>query len=298
LGSQIGFDGAVWGSGIVDLERSSPFKITRADVVDRPASLLDEYPDVAPQDPATASFLAFPHQSMAVSASDYSQANDAAEVGEYLRRHRIAHFALLGRPGTRVETQQRTVHWITAYRQSGKPFGERDLVRLRALLPLWDQAHEICLVRHMERFARAQNVSSSLIAICDENGVIHAAEPAFSELTHLYRGDRIERDSHGRLPTLRRGDLQTQQIRVMDHSVKNWTLMQATCEHTDAPLSLRETQVARRFADGLSYKEIARETGASPSTVRTQLQNIYRRLDVHSRTGLQRAVAALSQNQD
>ena len=44
------------------------------------------------------------------------------------------------------------------------------------------------------------------------------------------------------------------------------------------------------FALELFCYRIARELGSSPSTVRTQLQTVYRRLGVHSRTQLQRAL--------
>ena len=47
------------------------------------------------------------------------------------------------------------------------------------------------------------------------------------------------------------------------------------------------------YAEGLTHKEIAQQLGSSPSTVRTQLQSVYRRLGVHTRTQLQRAIATV-----
>jgi class 3 adenylate cyclase/tetratricopeptide (TPR) repeat protein len=54
----------------------------------------------------------------------------------------------------------------------------------------------------------------------------------------------------------------------------------------DGALSAREGEVARRYVDGLSYKEIARDLEISPSTVRTHLNTIYRKLEVTSRIEL------------
>lgn len=48
----------------------------------------------------------------------------------------------------------------------------------------------------------------------------------------------------------------------------------------------RETLVARRFAAGLSHKEVARELGISPNTVRTQLTHIYSKLRLHDKGAL------------
>jgi DNA-binding CsgD family transcriptional regulator/tetratricopeptide (TPR) repeat protein len=55
-------------------------------------------------------------------------------------------------------------------------------------------------------------------------------------------------------------------------------------------LSVRETEIARLVADGLSNPEIADRLFISQRTVTTHLQHIYRRLGVASRTGLTRYV--------
>jgi DNA-binding CsgD family transcriptional regulator len=51
-------------------------------------------------------------------------------------------------------------------------------------------------------------------------------------------------------------------------------------------LTRRELAVAREFASGKTYKEIARLHGISPTTVRTQIQMVYDKLKVRSKVGL------------
>ena len=56
------------------------------------------------------------------------------------------------------------------------------------------------------------------------------------------------------------------------------------------PLSEREMQVLRLLNSRLSVPEIAEEIHLSPTTVRTHVQHIYQKLDVHGRIeALQRA---------
>jgi DNA-binding NarL/FixJ family response regulator len=53
-------------------------------------------------------------------------------------------------------------------------------------------------------------------------------------------------------------------------------------------LGRRERQVVRMYAAGKDYREIAREIGTSPSTVRNQLRSGFRKLGVSSKLDLAR----------
>jgi DNA-binding CsgD family transcriptional regulator len=60
----------------------------------------------------------------------------------------------------------------------------------------------------------------------------------------------------------------------------------------DFALTPRQLEVARRYAAGESYKEIAAGLRLSPATVRNHLQQIFQRLEVHSRSELARVLSA------
>ena len=289
LGRLIGFDGAVWGSGVLQGHGIQGLSITRASVVDRPATLLSEYAGLAAFDPATLRFLACPQQPIAVGVDDYGRSRSGAAVGGYLRRHRIAQLLLQGSETAARATPVRSRQWITAYRETDRRFDGQDIARLQALLPLWNQARELCLVRQLERLGRAHLTQGTAVALCDRLGLIHVAEPAFSELTQLGRGDTVLAVCARALePGSARSPVNSVGMRV--EAAGAWMLVVATRGGASQGLSQRERQVALHYVQGLSYKEIARELGSSPSTVRTQLQTVYRRLGVHSRTQLQRAL--------
>ena len=52
------------------------------------------------------------------------------------------------------------------------------------------------------------------------------------------------------------------------------------------PISSRELQVARAYTRGKTYREIAEELHIAPATVRTHINNIYRKLEVSSKIEL------------
>ncbi|MEM6989734.1 MAG: LuxR C-terminal-related transcriptional regulator [Myxococcota bacterium] len=59
----------------------------------------------------------------------------------------------------------------------------------------------------------------------------------------------------------------------------------------DAPLSARQLEVAQLVARGLTNDEVAVELGLSPKTIKSHLDQIYRRLDISSRAALTRWLA-------
>jgi len=48
-------------------------------------------------------------------------------------------------------------------------------------------------------------------------------------------------------------------------------------------LSERETQILQRISSGASNKEVARDLGISPSTVRTHVESVFRKLQCSTR---------------
>ena len=57
-------------------------------------------------------------------------------------------------------------------------------------------------------------------------------------------------------------------------------------------LTKREAEIATAYAEGDSYKEIARTLGISPTTVRSHLRTVYGKLGVTSKIALAQALAA------
>lgn len=79
--------------------------------------------------------------------------------------------------------------------------------------------------------------------------------------------------------------------RLSVHSRGDLVLLSLQPQRRAAVLPPRELLVARQYAEGHSYKQIARDTGLSPATVRTYVRDAYLRLGVSDKIALGRALA-------
>jgi DNA-binding NarL/FixJ family response regulator len=68
------------------------------------------------------------------------------------------------------------------------------------------------------------------------------------------------------------------------------TMQKPTAVVMNNSLSPREMQVAQSASMGLGDKEIARQLGISPATVRTHLDNAFKKLGVNNRSVLARTL--------
>jgi DNA-binding CsgD family transcriptional regulator len=67
-------------------------------------------------------------------------------------------------------------------------------------------------------------------------------------------------------------------------------LMAARSRRRDDALSERERKIARHYASGASYKEIAKTLHVAPATVRAHVRNVYLKLGVNKKAHLARLV--------
>lgn len=85
-----------------------------------------------------------------------------------------------------------------------------------------------------------------------------------------------------RVATLTLEALRSQQPRQPDLSAEGNRAI-AQPRTNSKPLSEREAQILRCISEGGSNKEIARQLGISPSTVRTHVENMFRKLQCTTR---------------
>ncbi len=198
----------------------------------------------------------------------------------------MCHLMLHGDDPNRV----RPARWIVLYRQHDVRFAESDAAALHGLWVHLSRALAINRARAAERLpgAQAYREQAGATGLINDEGQVEIADQHFFDL--------LEREWPELAPEFiphEAMELLNQDKPYRGTQVEITLLRQAGCNlcrirPVDAMevLTPREFVVARRFAAGMSHKQIARELGVSHHTVRNQLAHLYRKLNLHDKASL------------
>ncbi|NBF13344.1 helix-turn-helix domain-containing protein [Pseudomonas sp. Fl4BN1] len=172
---------------------------------------------------------------------------------------------------------------LALYRAPGAPrFNQDDCQLLNNLmlhLVAAVSANQIrTLVAMREKLTRPRNLA---LAVCDPRGVLQCAERGFVELLL----NEWPQWSGPQLPMeLGANGFEGKCLQVESSAVGDLYLLAARSRILLPKLSPRENAVAQCFGDGKTYKEVARDLGISPNTVRHHIRVIYSKLGVKDKT--------------
>lgn len=196
----------------------------------------------------------------------------------------LCHLIVHGDDPERVQPAR----WIVLYRQHDVRFAESDAACLHGLWAHLSSALAINRARAIERHVSKgadQGMASGLITA---EGAVQIADPRFFSL--------LEREWPEEAPEVVPADVMElllsgkpfrgTQIEITLVRQQDSHLCRIRPVNAMEILTPREFVVARRFAAGMSHKQIARELGVSHHTVRNQLAHLYRKLNLHDKASL------------
>ncbi|MDG9882356.1 helix-turn-helix transcriptional regulator [Pseudomonas sp. GD04058] len=172
---------------------------------------------------------------------------------------------------------------LALYRAPGAPrFTEQDrLILDNAMLHLVAavSANQIrTLVTKRESLSPSRNLA---LAVCDQRGTLQCAERGFVDLLlgewPQWSGPLLPMAVDGR-------GHEGKHLQIEASAVGDLFLLAARPRGALAQLSPREQDVALGFGEGKTYKEIARDLGMAPNTVRHHIRAIYHKLGVNDKT--------------
>lgn len=286
----IRFDGAVFGMGESQVAAQANLQIVQAHIHQRDDSLLADYAQVSSADPVTEAFLAGLTSPLAVDCQALYRDKKLDEMEAFVKKHDMRHLMLYGNSPTEATPGR----WMVLYRSDNTAFQSEEAEYLHAAWFHVSRAVDInrSTALNQQDPQHAQRAS----ALVNARGIIEAADPQFLHLLEsewpFHANKSLPQpllDALDKGPTYR-----GRQIEVVTRQQDGFRVCIARPISKLSLLSPSEHAVARRFAAGLSNKEIAKELGVSPHTVRSQLSNAYGKLGVHDKAALaQRLMAGL-----
>ncbi len=190
----------------------------------------------------------------------------------------------------------RPARWIVLYRQHDVRFAETDAACLHGLWIHLSRALSINRARALERlsYATQGRDNRSVSGLMANDGQIEIADQHFFDLLERewpeIAPDFIPAEA---LDVLNEGKAyRGAQIEISLARQNGSNLCRIRPVDAMEVLTPREFVVARRFAAGMSHKQIARELGVSHHTVRNQLAHLYRKLNLHDKASLAQYFAA------
>lgn len=284
----ITFDGAVLGMGETSVDPRSNLLITQAYVQDRDAGILDAYGQVSGADPVTDAFLSGLPAPMAVDCHALYAGRDIPALDDFSRSYGLRHLMLFGDQ----PTDGHAGRWMVLYRDDDRAFDGTDAEYLHAAW--FHVSRAIGINRSALLDSQDTVLPQRASALLNGRSRIEVADRHFLALLRRewprFEGGNLPQEL---LDSLGQGGFyRGRQIEVALNPQEGFVLCTASAVDPIASLTPGESAVARRFAAGLSHKQIARELGVSPHTVRSQITHLYAKLEVHDKAALAQRIMA------
>jgi len=277
----VGFDSAIWGSGIAVEGR--PIVHTMY-LYRQPDEMMQSWERIKHLDSLNAEVVRRPGTTVVACAEGFDAHRKFPPEGvAHCRRFGMAHqmSTVFPDPFTGL------VSAISFYRSdAGAPFSEADRLLKQCLMPHMAAAWSMVRLKSIERQSRSETTRNRPLALCDRFGLLHACNPQFVEHMRAewanWRGPTLPTEFQEHLG----GRFVGRHIISGSVPFKDLWWLHAREKRPIDDLSRRELEVARLFADGQSHQTIAETLHRSPSTVRNHLKSVYAKLGVSNKVAL------------
>ncbi|TGG95037.1 LuxR family transcriptional regulator [Natronospirillum operosum] len=226
-------------------------------------------------------------QPVIYNGSDDNLINEPAALVEFSQRHGLYHCLAI----TLKFPSSGLLFFVSIYRDKPQP-------KFKRMDADWLEAFSAHVLSGWERSLRQANHGSlqghwDSLALANSNGRVlyigKALSRVLDECFDNWRGTYLPDPLLPMLATRARLPHKGQGARLMVEPCGRWSSVKISSKE-DLRLSPREWSVAHLYAQGMSYKEVARCLGVTPATVRTYLRQVYGQLGVSNKVGLANAL--------
>ena len=187
-----------------------------------------------------------------------------------------------------IDPDTKLLNTLCIYRaDADRPFSEKERQFKEFIFPhLVEAARTNWLINLPSMFSSKNHSMFNALAACDASGLLHVAMPSFVEICRKEWADwtgpflpteliEILTEDHC--------DFIGENIVIRLVRLADIFLLRCRLKVQADSLSKREIQIAQQVSEGNDYKTIAQVLHLSPATVRTHVNNIFRKLGVNDK---------------
>lgn len=285
----LSFESAMWGTATY--VQNQGIDIHSIHLYHQPVQMIESYEEFKHLDPVAPAAVGQQHVTQGFDGDGLLQERTYRPFREFLKRFDIGNVFIT------AHTQQDTgaTQWLSLFRANADELCRSEHTQLLAQLsPHIMQGLRHSLARQVDRTLVQNNPQGQEAAIADPRGIVHYATPGSEALLRMEWPERIH---SGRLPEpLLQWAASAKAPFVGRHLVAQCTVRKdllflhlRPCRSADR-LPPRQREVAQLLVQGLTYKEIALRLSRAPTTVRTQIRQIYERLEISNVAQLAQAL--------
>lgn len=283
LRSVLDFDAAWWGQ----MQLDPALVMQGAHLYNLPTTIFDDYRRLVGVDSLAQAMIAAPGATIVMNPREMQRVRETAGNGlrEYLKRYQLEAVMATCQLGTPLTP----AGFMTVWRFDRRwPFSEANRRIKQSLFPHMVEARRVNRLLNLESIRGADNAW----ALTDTSGHLFEVGADFIATVRIewpeWEQTMLPRALARQVAE--GNDFVGRRVRVSVEPAGRLQLLRARLSDAGDSLGRREREVAQAFAAGESYAAIAQRLALAPSTVRTHLQRIYRKLDVHTKSDLARRI--------
>ncbi|KMY67064.1 hypothetical protein AAU61_14100 [Desulfocarbo indianensis] len=288
LAGLIPFDTALWASG-----HTQGLSVHNAYLHKLPAEMMENWEQYKHQDRLLAHIMANP--GLTCDVYDFYSRHERPSL-EIYKQH-SAHYGIESAISTAIPNPDSgLMEVMSLYRKPGQPeFSPRQRALKQFVFPLMIDVWHQNQIAHLKSLSGGE--PSLAAAICDRQGLLRHADAEFLALLLAewpgWKAPMLPKPLVSWLSAPGQPDYKGKRLALSADLLEDLILLQGQPSGAASLLTPREEQVARHYASGMTYLELAGELGVSPSTVRRHLESIYKKLGVSNKIGLAQALDAM-----